>query len=308
MVFSKGIKTVIVAGSIAAAAGLTIMASVNGNDTKSFSFQGYKNGVPVLAYHFFNDRGVAERGLRAVGTVLLNLPLITTKDAWSVTRDNFEKHLEYLQEQGYRTVTMAELESYMLGEKELKDKCVAITFDDGDRSVYRHAYPLLEEYGMRGTMFMITSKAGMKWNGLEISAWQELREMEESGVIEIESHTHDMHFKVLRGNSPHPVFGLSGGETQNRDIERISSDLRRSKVALMYHLGKESRFLAWPYGFGSRLGDSLAASQGFDLILTLKIGVNRPGDSPYRVKRCAVTPRTSMSEFKDMLNGASEGS
>jgi len=306
MVVSKGIKSLIAAAAVSAAAGLMIMSAVSWNDSKGSSFQDRGEGIPVLAYHFINDRGIVERGLRAVGTVLLNLPLITTRDAWSVSRDNFEKQMRYLRDQGYRTITMSELESYILGKKELGEKCVAITFDDGDRSVYRHAYPLLEKYGMRGTMFVITSKVGMKWNELEISSWDELGRMEESGVIEIESHTHDMHYKVRRGDSPHPVFDFSEKEMSQSDIEKISGDLRRSKVALMYHLGKESLFLAWLYGFGSVLGDSVAAGQGFDLILTLKRGVNRPGDSPFRVKRCAVTPRTSMDEFREMLSGAGE--
>lgn len=192
-------------------------------------------------------------------------------------------------------------ESYLRGEKELDEKCVAITFDDGDRSVYRYAYPLLKEYGMCGTLFLITSKVGTEWNDLDISDWDQLKEMEDSGVIEIHSHTHYLHYKAVRGDSPHPLFELSRSDAEREEIKNIADDLRRSRVALRYHLGKESRYLAWPYGFSSPLGDSLATSSGFELVFTLKRGTNHPGDSVLRVKRFTITPRTSMRDLREMV-------
>ncbi len=302
MKFSRTIKYSAIALIIAAAV-IGIALSMGGDEPAATSSHNQEGGIPVLAYHFLNDHGVAERGLRAVGTVLLNLPLLTTRDAWAISRSNFEKQLKYLKENGYRTITMEELESYLREEKELDEKCVAITFDDGDRSVYRYAYPLLRKYGMCATLFMITSKAGMKWNDLEICSWDELKEMEESGVMEIHSHTHDLHYKVIRGDSPHPLFELSRSDAGMEEIERIANDLRRSRLAIKFNLGRESGFLAWPYGFSSPLGDSLATTSGFDVILTLKRGTNYPGDSVLRVKRFTITSRTSMGELREMVGG-----
>ncbi|MBD3179540.1 MAG: polysaccharide deacetylase family protein [Candidatus Latescibacteria bacterium] len=266
--------------------------------------EGTERGVPVLAYHYFNDRNIAERALRAVGTVLLNLPLLDTRDAWAISASSFEKHLRYLQENGFRAITMAELERYLLEGVKPAEKCVAITFDDGDRSVYRYAYPLLKKYHMQGALFLITSKPGTEWNELEISNWKELEEMEDSGVIEIHSHTHDMHYKVTKGKSPHPVFQIDRSETDREKIAGIAGDLRRSRIAIRHHLGKTTRFLAWPYGFSTPLGDSLAAESGFDMIVTLKRGPNLPGDPLKRVRRFTITPRTSMRNFREMVEGS----
>ncbi|MDZ7860791.1 MAG: polysaccharide deacetylase family protein [Candidatus Krumholzibacteriota bacterium] len=258
-------------------------------------------GIPVLAYHYLNDRNRFEQGGRALGTVLLNLPLLTVKDAWTVRLDDFEKQLRCLDKNGYKTITMDELKSFMTGREEMTGNCVAITFDDGDRSVYKYAYPLLKKYDMKGTLFIVTSKVGRNWNSLNISPWKELREMEESGVIDIESHTHDMHSKLREGDIPHPVFIVSGETIDNSRKEKIFNDLRRSKVSLNFNLGTGSNFLAWPYGFGTDISDSLAAAAGFEGILTLKSGRNYPGDPLSGIKRFAVTSKTSFTRFKKIV-------
>lgn len=262
---------------------------------------GSKAGIPVLSYHYFNDRNRLEQGGRALGTVLLNLPLLTVKDAWTVRSDDFEKQLRFLDKNGYRTITMDELKSFMTGREEMPGNCVAITFDDGDRSVYRYAYPLLKKYDMKGTLFIVTSRVGQSWNSLNISSWEELREMEESGVIDIESHTHDMHSKLREGDIPHPVFTVSGETMDKMRKEKIFNDLRRSRVSLKFQLGIKTNFLAWPYGFGTAVSDSLAAAAGFEGILTLKSGRNHPGDPLTEIKRFAVTSKTSFSRFKRIV-------
>jgi peptidoglycan/xylan/chitin deacetylase (PgdA/CDA1 family) len=263
-------------------------------------------GVPILAYHFFSDRSRIEQGARAIGTVLLNLPLLSVKDTWTIRSADFEKHLSYLDKNGYRTITMYELRAFMLGDMEIGDKCVAITFDDGDRSVYKYAYPLLKKYNMKGALFVVTSKVGQSWNDLNMSSWKELREMKESGVVDIESHTHNMHFKLREGDTPHPPFEISNDNMDNGEKKKISNDLRRSRFALKFHLGTEARFLAWPYGFGTEVSDSLAGAVGFEGILTLRRGANHIGDPLFEIKRFSITSRTSFAKFKRIVGDSYE--
>lgn len=290
------ITAVIIAGIIISSCSEEI-----GRETES-SLALSNDGVPVLAYHFFNSRSGIERGLRAIGTVLLNLPLLTVKDAWTTRADDFERHLKYLTENGYRAISIAELKAFMLGDIDIAGKCVVITFDDGDRSVYRFAYPLLEKYNMKGTIFLVTSKAGQSWNDLSISSWEELREMKKSGIIDIESHTHNMHFKLNEGDTPHPVFSISTDDLDIEKKENIFKDLKRSRLALNIHLGTESMFLAWPYGYGTDLSDSLAGAAGFEGILTLRKGRNYIGDSLFEIKRFTISSRTSFNDFKEIFS------
>ena len=260
-------------------------------------------GIPIITYHYFREGNTPGRTLRSIGAVLFNLPLISPMDYWSVTEGTFERHLAYLKENGYRTVTMNEVLDHMRGVKILWGKCVVLTFDDGDESVYRYAYPLLERYGMEGTIFVITSRMGPQWNELSISSIDHLREMQRSGVMAIESHTHDMHYKLKRGDSPHPTFDLFALSDSPEERNALLGDLVKSRRLIEHLFGEESCVLAWPFGFGSAPSDSIARDAGFEGICSLWPGTNGVGDSPYFIKRYTITARTSMRTFRLMASG-----
>lgn len=260
-------------------------------------------GVPIMTYHYFREGNTPGRTLRSIGAVLFNLPLISPMDYWSVSAGTFERHLAYLEKNGYRTVTMNEVLDHMRGGDVLRGKCVVLTFDDADESVYRYAYPLLEKYGMKGTIFVITSKMGLQWNDLSISSIDQLREMQRSGVMAIESHTHDMHYKLKRGDSPHPTFDLFALSGSQEERNAVLGDLVKSRRLIKHLFGEESRVLAWPFGFGSSPSDSIAREAGFDGICSLWPGTNGVGGSPYFIKRYTITARTSMRTFRLMARG-----
>lgn len=95
----------------------------------------------------------------------------------------FEKHLQYMQENGYHMVTVAELAERLTSGKPM-DKYIALSFDDGYTDNYTEAFPLLKKYGARGTFAVINSKIGGK---IYMNA-QQLKEMQAAGM-EIASHT-----------------------------------------------------------------------------------------------------------------------
>lgn len=258
-------------------------------------------GVPVLAYHYLREGSVPERIARSLGTVLLNLPLIPANDYWTVSRATFEHHLRYLKDNGYHTITLEELAAFMRGDTTLPGKCVAITFDDGDESVYRVAYPLLKRYGMVGAVFVVTGHVGESWNGLALSNWDELRLMKDSGVMEIGSHTHDLHYKTKKGRTPYPYFAVIDRGAGRAEMGSVLADFRRSLLEVEEMTGEQSVYLAWPFGFGSELADSLAREAGYDGIMTMRAGINKPGDSPYGIKRYTITSQTSLRSFEMMV-------
>ena len=95
----------------------------------------------------------------------------------------FEKHLRYLQENGYHMVTVAELADRLATGKTM-DKYIALSFDDGYTDNYTEAFPLLKKYGAKGTFSVINSKIG---GNIYMTADQ-IQEMERAGM-EIASHT-----------------------------------------------------------------------------------------------------------------------
>ena len=162
--------------------------------------------IPVLCYHYIRGSAGPIRFLKVLGYVVLSLPLLNDNEVWTQSIGAFEKQMQYLHENGYRTITLKELGDWQAGRIELPRRTVAITFDDADRSVYERAWPILERYGFTATLFVVTSKVGQEWEGVSSLYWQELRELNDSGVFDIESHTHDLHYRVDTGDHHTPVF------------------------------------------------------------------------------------------------------
>jgi peptidoglycan/xylan/chitin deacetylase (PgdA/CDA1 family) len=149
---------------------------------------------------------------------------------------------------------------------------------------------------------------------LNFLTWAQLREMQDSGVFDIESHTDDLHYKV----DDRPVFLAASEqgysfEGQGRWRDVVRSDLQRSRAAIARNVGHGSRYLAWPYGLGDEPVDSLAVEAGFERIVLLHDGLNPsfvpqhgdtlPAARRLGITRYAVSARTSMRAFKRMLSG-----
>lgn len=111
----------------------------------------------------------------------------------SVSAPFFEEQLAYLQHNGYRTLNLEEFMAFLCGELRITSPAVLLTFDDGDISWYRVAYPLLKEYGFTAVGFLVPGfireqpdpTGSARW-----LSWPEVAEMEASGVMEMQSHTY----------------------------------------------------------------------------------------------------------------------
>lgn len=131
----------------------------------------------------------------------------------TIEPQSFEAQLEYLKQNGYCTLSINEFVQCLRGEKTVEQKSVLLTIDDARSSVWRYAFPLLKNYEMHATVFVIpgrtldTSEGSPNledtWTG-EISSkdlinidpndgslctWLEIRQMYASGLVDIESHT-----------------------------------------------------------------------------------------------------------------------
>lgn len=142
---------------------------------------------------------------------------------YTLSAEHFEKHLQYIKANGYTTLTFDELKEYLKDGKDVPHKSILITFDDGYRSQYNIAYPLLREYGMKATFFVITAKI----DTLGFMSWDELEEMRDVG-FQIASHTH------------------SHSELSQLSEEDIHYELSNSKKLLEKKLGIKVSTFAYP--------------------------------------------------------------
>ena len=132
------------------------------------------------------------------------------EDSISITPGNFEMQIKYLAESGYRSLHLPEYFDY-LKKWDIPEKLVLITFDDSYADNFIHAYPILKKYNMKATIFPITAfikdKAGKRGDLLsnfellmrlpfakggldDFLSWEEMKEMEKSGLIDIQAHCH----------------------------------------------------------------------------------------------------------------------
>lgn len=180
-----------------------------------------KDKVPVLCYH--NIATAQEKAN------------FNEESEYTIDVKNFEEHLKYLKRNNYKTLTMSEFYEWKEGKIEIPLKSVLITFDDGFLSNYQYAFPLLKQYDMNATVFVVGKFAeeaeNVKWDGniktyMSYDLIHKIRE--EYPNIDICSHSYDLHY--------------DGALIQNDAM-----DFYYDVLNFKYGVG-ETQYIAYPYG------------------------------------------------------------
>ena len=116
-----------------------------------------------------------------------------------VTRDWLEPRLQYLAENGYQTMTCDAIARLVIDRVRPGPRAIALTFDDAWASAYTVAYPLLKQYGMRAVLFAIPARVAEEPGSSPFVTWAQLRELQSSGVFDVQSHTRS-HAMVFGGD------------------------------------------------------------------------------------------------------------
>jgi len=155
--------------------------------------------------------------------------------AWMVTATRFREDMQWLADNGYTAVSAGELAA----GNPLPERAVLITFDDGYRSNYTLAYPIVVEHRMKAVISLIGHHLddGDDW----FLTWDTCREMLESGFVEFGSHTYDQH-------TADKCIWRMDGETQLQYGARVFADLQKSIDRMETELGVTVTFLAYPNG------------------------------------------------------------
>ncbi len=216
------------------------------------------NSVPVLMYHH----------------VLPQSGFITSAQA------HFREQMEHLSKNGYKSLTPAEL-AYFKKTGEKPKNSVMITFDDGWRDNYIYAYPILKEFGLRATIFVITDWIGQATKSSRSSyveidhrsasaevksgdlnsvlSWDELGKMQDVFDVESHGHTHRDFY-----------FGKECSWDEECEV---------SKALLRERLGVDSRHFCWPRGKYDE-GSREVALNHFGHLYTTERGANMHDETP----------------------------
>ncbi len=211
--------------------------------------------VPVLLYHHLANDG-------------------ETVNDMTVTASKFEEDIRTLSEAGYNAVNFEQLQNFVEYGNELPEKPIVITFDDGYLSNYEIAYPILEKYGMCATIFAIGYSFGCdtyKDTDTPIIAHfnaEKAREMVESGVIDVQSHSFGMHeSSSLEEDEARECIAPLTGETERDFYDAVQEDFAKSKELLEPITGKEVNVLAYPHGTFDDLTQVAVVAAGAEITL-----------------------------------------
>ncbi|MCI6283060.1 MAG: poly-beta-1,6-N-acetyl-D-glucosamine N-deacetylase PgaB [Selenomonas sp.] len=236
-----------------------------------------------------------------------------------------EQQIQDLKAQGYRFVSLDEYESYMKGELALPEKSVMLTFDDGYASVYTQVYPLLQKYQVPAMIALVTSWTEGEGKPSDVGTlltWEQVREMEASGLVSVASHSHAMHKQqaIDPQGDRNAVAGYhlyftnlpkADGTTESRyetDEEyrtRLQQDIQKSQAVFCEHLGHPVRAMVWPYGIFSGEAQQAAQAAGMDVMFNLNASANNTPEttSLSNSNRALLEKSTPKKEFQQDLTG-----
>lgn len=174
-----------------------------------------------------------------------------TPASTSVTPATFERHLDYLADNGYRVRPLPDVLERLQAGEPVPDNTVVITFDDAYRSVHSEAWPRLRERGWPFSVFVSTRYIDQGLSNY--MDWGQLRELEGAEGVTLGNHTHSHPHLVRRG----------AGEGEAAWAERVRGEIRTAQQRLEEKAGGAARILAYPYGEFSPALKELVAEMDF---------------------------------------------
>ena len=222
--------------------------------------------VPILMYHHVQDAPPGSNALR--------------RDL-SVSPQNFEAQLRYLQQEGYQTVSLYDLVLHLTVGKPLPERPIILTFDDGYADAYSQAFPLLKHYGFTGTFFL--TSAPIDAGNPAFLSWDNVREMNEAGMdMEVHSYDHS--------------------DLRSRGYQFLVYQTLGPKEAIEERTGSRCRFFAYPSGrYDDHVIDVLRSAHYWGAV-AIEQGATHSSDGLFHLRRVRIPGNDALSDFVHKLN------
>ncbi|MEO6566479.1 MAG: polysaccharide deacetylase family protein, partial [Casimicrobiaceae bacterium] len=205
----------------------------------------------------------------------------------NVTPAAFEAQMEFLARNGYQVVPISKLAGFLDGREALPPKTVAITIDDGYRSTFDIAWPILRKFGFPATVYLYTDFVGAG----DALTWAQMKEMTASGLIDIQPHSKTHANLTLR----------LPGEQEARYRDRVRREVEAPVATLRDRLGMTSVSYAYPYGDVNDYVIELLTKQKIDHGVTVTPGGNAFFAYPMMLRRSMIFGSEDLDAFKAKL-------
>lgn len=229
--------------------------STIGNQVKpKMSFP--KDGIPVLMYH-------------SISTIPGNSLGVPVKQ--------FSEEMEWLHRQNYHSLSIEEFYQALAKKAPVPEKPILLTFDDGYSDNYSSAWPILHEYGFRGTFFIVTNSVGPG-----MMNWDQLADLSRNGNS-IESHTvHHLDLAALSSKQQEAEIGVAKQELES-------------------YLDIKVQALCFPSGRYNQTTLELMPKLGYTLGFTTKPGNVHIGDNPLTLNRVRISGGMPIAAFRTLF-------
>ncbi len=198
---------------------------------------------------------------------------------YDLSLSEFEKQMKYLYEENFHVISLKQFSEHGQQGKTLPKKGVILTFDDGLHSHRTNVLPILKRYHFSGDFFITVNNIGkpgyMTWEGVEALS------------------------KAGMGIGSHALNHVFLEDLYSASIE---AELRTSKVEIENRLGIEVPFFAPPGGRINRNVIALARSVGYLGMCTSRVGLARPSDDPFLLKRFPIKRTLSLDHFISVVH------
>jgi len=206
--------------------------------------------VPILMYHFLAEDD-------------------KNPNSWQILVEQFESDLITLRGEGFEAVFIQDLIDFVYSGAPLPEKPIVISFDDGASDFYSLAFPLLKEHDTKAVMAIISSvtdkfSADTEQNKYYKSnlTWEQLRELRASGLVEVQSHSHDLH------------KGIGAAKKKGESVEsyhaRFANDAIKFNERIWAELETHPTTFVYPFGSQSKESNDVLKSSGFLASLTCR--------------------------------------
>lgn len=228
--------------------------------------------IPIIGYHHIVEDKDKEAYFKG--------------NMWVNSLSSFEAQMKLLKQKGYHSVSLDDIYEWRMGRKELDEKSICITFDDGFYSSIKYAEPILAKYGFTGTVFVIGSQIADKRESYLPQKRQHasLKDMEEAKALSFYSHSYDLHHK----DGDFRVNQLSR--------EQLAQDTKKAAASIA------TTYYAYPYGKYNADIQTVLKHQGTKL--AFGFNENRKAsrkDDPYALPRFNVNAYTKLDVFYQMV-------
>ncbi len=230
----------------------------------------------------------------------------TRSGKYVITPAQFEEDIKYIKQKGYTGVFISDLINYVEKGTPLPEKPILITFDDGYYNNYLYAYPILKKYNTKAIFSLIGkyseqySKTGEENAYYTHITWEQAKEMADSGYVELQNHSYDLHSLGHRKGSK-----KLGGESTDEYQRMLFSDLKKTDTLIYENTGYKPTAFTYPFGFISDESFMVIKEMGYKASISSESGfssISRENPNLFELKRVnRPHGKTSAEFFKDIL-------